>query len=315
MLQNTIKQKIEKLLPTSVIAYDEPMALHTSFEIGGLADIFLQPTSYEELLQCLQLVWENELPYFLLGSGTNILVSDRGIRGVVIYLGKLASIKVTDCHLVAQTGATVEAITTTAADHSLSGLEFINGMPGSIGGAVWMNARCYGGSISDILIEATFINKNLEKMTIAPSSADFDYKISPFQKMDGCIWELKLQLKKGKRSNILQKMDKNYTDRLKKGHYHKPSAGSLFKNNHSFGAPTGQILDELGLRGKKIGGAAIAPFHGNIFINHDNATASDVLSLIKLAMEKTYKQHNFLLEPEIRFIGEWGEQELDFLKK
>jgi len=300
-------------LPSEVVRYDEPMAGHTSFQIGGPADLFLAPRTYEELQGCLRLVQKSGLPYFLLGGGTNILVSDRGIRGVVISTTELKAIRVTEGILTAQTGATVESVCEAAEKHGLAGVEFLYGMPGTIGGAVWMNARCYGGSISDVLQRVKVIDSSLKRVTVANDPALFGYKRSPFQQMRSCIWEVSLKLEEGDRDSLRQAMAQNLADRKEKGHFTAPSAGSLFKNNREFGAPTGKIIDDLGLRGTVAGGAAIAPYHGNIFINQDNATAKDVLSLIRLAVETAWHEKNIRLEPEVRLVGDWAAEELAFL--
>jgi len=300
-------------LPPELVRFDEPMARHTSFCIGGPADLFLTPRSYRELLLCLDAVKKHGPPCFILGGGTNILVSDRGIRGVVIFTGELAAVEVEGDVLVAQTGALVDEVSRVAERHALSGLEFICGMPGSIGGAVWMNARCYGGSIADVLEQTEVIGEDLSLSVVACDPSMFGYKRSPFQAMSGCIWRVRLRLTRGERGEILRKMEQNRQDRVAKGHYIAPSAGSLFKNNRDFGAPTGKIIDELGLRGATVGGAAIAPFHGNIFINQGNATAGEVLALIRLAVETAERERHIRLEPEVRLVGDWRPEELAFL--
>jgi len=311
--QNGLRQCVADLVPLELVRFDEPMSHHTSFRIGGPADVFLTPRSFDDLLLCLEIVKKNELPCFLLGGGTNILVSDRGIRGVVLSTAGLACISVTDEILTAQAGARVEDVCTTAADHGLSGVEFIHGMPGSIGGAVWMNARCYGSSISEVLERVEVVGEDLALMGVSCDPSQFDYKRSPFQTMSGCIWQVRLHLRKGDRQAIRRKMMENHRDRVDKGHFTAPSAGSLFKNNRDFGAPTGKIIDELGLRGITCGGAAIAPYHGNIFINQHNATANDVLSLIRLAVETAARERGVRLEPEVRLVGDWLPEELSFL--
>jgi UDP-N-acetylmuramate dehydrogenase len=312
---NEMQKLIAKEIPPELVCYNEPLARHTSFRIGGPADVFLTPHSYEELLQCLHVVRGLNLPFFLLGGGTNILVSDRGVRGVVIHMQGLSSIRISDTRLIAQTGASVEEVCRAAAAESLSGLEFIFGMPGTIGGALWMNARCYDGSISDVLLQAEVITDAGGLETVHHVAADYGYKRSPFQQMKGCIWEVHLQLKPGNPEEIESRMAENYADRVDKGHFTAPSAGSLFKNNRDFGAPTGLIIDQLGLRGTVAGGAAIAPFHGNIFINQNNASAADVLSLIRLAIETAKREKGILLEPEVRLVGEWLPEEVAFLKE
>ncbi len=312
---NEIQKLIENQIPSGLVRYNEPLARHTSFCIGGPADVFLTPHSYEELLLCLRVVRAQDLPFFLLGGGTNILVSDRGVRGVVIHTKGLSDIRITDTRLIAQTGSSVEDVCKTAATRSLTGLEFIYGMPGTIGGALWMNARCYDGSISDVFLQAKVITEDADVKTVHHVAAEYGYKRSPFQQMKGCILEVHLQLKSGKREEIESRMAQNYADRIDKGHFTAPSAGSLFKNNRDFGAPTGLIIDQLGLRGTVSGGAAIAPFHGNIFINQNNASAADVLSLIRLAIETAKREKGIHLEPEVRLVGDWLPEEIAFLKE
>ncbi|WP_163337216.1 UDP-N-acetylmuramate dehydrogenase [Desulfopila sp. IMCC35008] len=305
-----LQQNIERLLAAVEVRFDEPMSGFTSFQVGGPADILLIPRSVGELSDCLTVCRQEGLDVFLLGGGTNLLVSDRGIRGVVLLLTGLAEVRVKGLQIIASAGASVEKVCEVAADHGLSGMEFLYGLPGTIGGALWMNARCYGGEMSELCVSAQLLTPNGESRRIATGQSDFSYKKSPFQLMDGCITDVVLQLHKGEQQAIRAEMQQNYDDRVQKGHFQAPSAGSLFKNNRDFGAPTGKILDELGLRGRVSGGAAIAPFHGNIFINNGSAKAVDILDLIVLSVETARSKLNILLEPEVRFVGEWSDEEL-----
>ncbi|MFV0436482.1 MAG: UDP-N-acetylmuramate dehydrogenase [Desulfopila sp.] len=308
-----LRLRLVAMLPGELVRFDEPMARHTSFRIGGPADVFLTPRSYDELALCLRAVTSIDLPYFLLGGGTNILVADRGVRGVVITTAGLDRIEVAGETLAVQAGARVTDVCRAAAEHDLAGLEFINGMPGTIGGAVWMNARCYGHAIGDVLSRVEVLADDLTLATVSCDPGQFSYKHSPFQAMTGCICQVWLDLTRGDRRTIRRTMAENHRDRVAKGHFQAPSAGSLFKNNRQFGAPTGKIIDELGLRGATVGGAAIAPFHGNIFINQDNASAADMLALIRLTMETVAERCRIRLEPEVRLVGEWLPEELAFL--
>lgn len=307
---DTLQQTIRHLLPAVEVRIDEPMSAFTSFQVGGPADIMLIPRSVKELSDCLTVCRQEGVEIFLLGGGTNLLVSDRGIRGVVLLLTGLAEIRVEGMQIFASAGAPVEKVCEVAADHGLSGMEFLYGLPGTIGGALWMNARCYGGEMSELCVSAGLLTPDGESHRIIPDKKDFSYKKSPFQGVPGCITDVVLQLLEGEQQDIRAAMQLNFEDRAQKGHFLAPSAGSLFKNNRAFGAPTGKILDELGLRGRVSGGAAIAPFHGNIFINNDNATAVDILDLIVLSVETARAKLNILLEPEVRFVGEWSEEEL-----
>lgn len=305
-----LREKLGPLLPGIETLFDEPMSAHTSFEVGGPADVMLVPGSMEELATCLEVCRTLDCRPFLLGGGTNLLVSDRGVRGIVVKLGGLNTVHIKGNRLIAEAGATVEKVCQKAEAASLSGVEFLYGMPGTIGGALWMNARCYGGEISDCFVQAEVLTADGALQVVPYSENDFAYKKSPFQQIDGCIISVELELVPGIGGHIREKMESNRSDRKQKGHYRAPSAGSLFKNDRSFGAPTGQILDDLGLKGHVSGGASIASFHGNIFINNGTACAGDILDLIILAFETARKERNILLEPEVRLVGDWAPGEL-----
>jgi UDP-N-acetylmuramate dehydrogenase len=195
-----------------------------------------------------------------------------------------------------------------AAAKGLCGLEFLAGMPGSIGGAVWMNARCYGSEIADVLAWTQIIDFSAagepEIRRVTADKAAFGYKRSPFQSKDCLILSAVFNLEPGDINEIKSKMGKNRQDRQEKGHYRFPCAGSAFKNNRDFGKPTGQIIDELGLRGFQIGGAQIAPFHGNIVINTGTATSADIRALMDEVADKVKAAAGFALEPEILFVGQ-----------
>ena len=309
--ENTLQQeRITSELAGIELCFDEPLASYTSFKIGGPADLLIKPQSESELDRCFAWSRKNGIPVLLMGGGTNLLISDRGVRGVVICLTSLNKITVENNVITAQAGAAVKDVSEAAAEKHLSGLEFIYGMPGTIGGAAWMNARCYGGEIADVLAQAAVLKKDGNRVDIECDREKFSYKRSPFQAIHGCITEVSINLEPGSSAEIKEKMSANLKDREDKGHFQHPSAGSLFKNDRSFGAPTGKILDDLGLRGTSSGGAQIAPFHGNIFINRDGATATDVLDLIVLAKEKARKALHIELDPEIRLVGDWLPGEL-----
>jgi len=283
----------------------EPMREHTSFHIGGPADLYLAPRSVEEVARITQTCAGESLPYFLLGGGTNILVSDKGIRGVVVDLGSVAGCDVEGTLVSARCGTPISDVAALARHHGLSGLEFAYSLPGSVGGAVWMNARCYDRQMSDILEYVEFLDRRgavrLEKI----DAMEWSYKISPFQSGGRVILGAGMRLERGDARTISAAMEAHKADRVKKGHFLHPCAGSVFKNNRDFGAPTGKIIDTLGLKGKRIGGAQIAPFHGNIIINIDQATASDVLSLILVMEEEVQKKLGLRLEREVLLVGEW----------
>mgnify|MGYP006292700441 CR=1 FL=1 len=286
---------------------DEPMHLHTSFRIGGPADIFCTPARVNEVEKSINLARKYSFPYLVIGGGANILVSDRGIRGMVISLEKLNAFNFSDRYFcTASAGISVSRLAEEARDRSLEGIEFLYSLPGSLGGAVFMNARCYGVSVADVLESVTYLTTDMKTVTVSPAQCGFAYKDSIFQHNGGTILEAVLRLQPGEHRLINSRMEEYKRDRYGKGHFTHPSAGSAFKNNRSFGKPTGVIIDSLGLRGFSVGGAQISPKHANIVINTGTATASDVRTLLEHVKKTVYDAYKISLEEEIRYIGEWS---------
>jgi len=336
IIQSTIEHCLSRFPCKIEVRYDEPMKEHTTFKVGGPADCWIQggednfPSFCALFLNCARM---EKIPVFILGGGANIVVSDRGIRGVVLDTGAWKSPQKCEKNrtgLVFRSGTTIDDASVAALDAGLSGLEFLAGMPGTIGGAVWMNARCYGREISDVLSWTEVLvndecavgtkdagtlvqvtrpkesKKYLIKKIYTNKITGFRYKQSPFQMMDCLILSAAFNLKKGDKDKIAEDMEKNRQDRKNKGHYLFPCAGSVFKNNHEFGKPAGVIIDELGLKGLKKGGAQAAHFHGNIIINTGDAKAEDIRYLTDEIASKVKEKTGFILEPEILFIGEWS---------
>jgi len=303
------------------VRYNEPMSLHTTFKTGGPADVWLRPCGDSFPAFCADLFYRarrEEVPVFILGGGANIVVCDKGIRGITLDMGAWEGESVSSCaaegELVLKSGTKIDEASCLAAASGLGGLEFLAGMPGTVGGAVWMNARCYGKEIADVLSWVEIIDFGggeeeppIRRIAIedSPAKAGFDYKKSPFQKMDCLILNAAFRLEKGDKEKILIEMEKNRQDRREKGHYLFPCAGSAFKNNRDFGKPTGQIIDELGLKSFQIGGAQIAPFHGNIVINSGGATSADIRALMDEVAAKVKAATGFTLESEILYAGDW----------
>jgi UDP-N-acetylmuramate dehydrogenase len=319
-----IKEIINKCLEETpcevIIRYDEPMKNHTTFKVGGPADCWLCPQGEGFTSFCINILnhcGAEKIPVFILGGGANIAVSDKGMRGIVLdtgaWKGESAQVSLSEKdEIVFKSGTSIDEAVNTACAAGFCGLEFLAGMPGTVGGAVWMNARCYGREIADVLswveiISCEEVTKSeyAVKRVDVKDSAGFAYKQSPFQKMDCIITSASFRLEKGDKEKMLIKAKEHREDREKKGHYLFPCAGSAFKNNRDFGKPTGQIIDELGLKDKQKGGAQIAPFHGNIIINTGNASASDIRALMDETALLVKEKTGFILEPEILFVGEW----------
>lgn len=302
-----ISQKIN-IDPRRILS-NEPMSRHTTFQIGGPADIFLAIASLNELSSALSFFRGRGIPCFVLGGGSNLLVGDRGIRGAVLDLSGMRGCTRIGTVIKAQAGCSVEALCEEALASGLGGLEDFYGLPGTAGGAIFMNARCYERDFSAPISTITAMSPEGIIRTIPTAELRWAYKKSLFQPgeaMDGwIILSADFQLAPADAGTVASIMRMRKTDRMMKGHYRYPSAGSLFKNNRAFGKPTGAILESLGLKGYRIGDAGIATFHANIFINYGKASARDMLTLIQTARDKAWQKLGIELEPEVLMVGEF----------
>ena len=295
------------------VKYDEPMLKHTSFKTGGPADVYIKPSKKEflsRLPEILKAAEKENNPVFIIGGGSNLLVSDKGIRGIVLDTQNYSGVSINytgqgTAEVKVLAGSSTNKTVKHLAAKKITGMEFLSGLPGTIGGALWMNARCYDKSVSDILIETEILDENFQIRKIPFRAEDFSYKKSPFQEKKWIILSALFNLQTGNFREIRREVKRIYRDRKEKGHFRYPSAGSVFKNNRSFGSPTGKIIDELGLRGLSTGGAAIAPWHGNIIINKGNATSAEIKNLITQTADKVRQERGIELESEIIFAGEW----------
>ena len=304
-----IRKKINLPCPVS---YDEPMSRHSSFRIGGPADIYVTPHSTEQAARVYGLLNDQGIPTFILGAGANILVSDLGIRAAVIDMSGLRG-----CNLRrTERGATVEAqagtamsdVSTLALEQGLSGLEFIYSMPGSVGGSVWMNARCYGRSVSEVLECVRYVEPSGRIDSMEIKQEQFGYKRSPFQSYGCLILSATFTLESGEVRAIREEMESIKQDRERKGHFLYPCGGSIFKNDRAFGNPTGKLIDSLGLKGRCIGGARVSELHGNIIVNTGGASAEEVFQLIRLLETEVHRAYGFRLDREILLVGQWREE-------
>ena len=298
-----VRNIVERINIEGICLTNYPLDQHTTFKVGGPAELCIRPKSVAELQTVLKVLYSDNIRPQILGGGANVVISDKGLDGVVILTDLLVGIRMEKDHIIALAGTPVSDVCEYASENSLSGLEFIYRMPGTVGGAVWMNARCYGSSIADVINWVEYFDT---AGTLTQKNADdcmFDYKKSVFQENPWLITSCAFNLSPGDKDHIVDVMKKNEEDRYAKGHFKYPCAGSAFKNNRKFGKPTGQIIDGLGLKGMRIGGAQVAPFHGNIIVNTGNATAADVHNLVTRVREHVYRETGFDLEPEIVFLG------------
>lgn len=287
------------------ILQSEPMKNHCTFRTGGNAEIFLIPSDIHDILTVKKICRERGIPLFILGGGANILVSDRGIPGVTLSMEGLNRIDRKGNSLICEAGAPVNDLVTTALGESLSGLEFLSRLPGSLGGALFMNARCYGYEIADVLDWAEVLTVEGDVVRLPLNKSDWAYKKSPFQDSGDLILRGSFFLKEGNRDRMKEEMSRIALNRIEKGHFKAPSAGSTFKNNRAHGKPAGQLIDECGLKGYSVGGASVSDWHGNILINRENATSREISDLIYIVQDRVREKSGFELEPEVLRIGLW----------
>ena len=280
---------------------NEPMKNHTTFKIGGPADYFLNINSPEQLKKVISLAKQENIPFTLLGKGSNVLVSDKGIEGVVITLSGMDSITVSGTEITAQAGANLASVCMAALENSLAGLEFAYGIPGSVGGGLYMNAGAYGGEMSQVVVSAEYVDFDSNARTISAEDMLFGYRTSVFKRERKIITSVKFALKKGEKTEIKAKMDDFLCRRKSKQPLEYPSAGSAFKRPE--GNFAGALIEKCGLKGFSVGGAMVSEKHAGFVINFSNATGSDVCELLKRVQSTVYEKENVMLEPEIIFIG------------
>ena len=283
------------------IKQNEIMKNHTSFKIGGECDYFVIPKNSQQLKAVINKAKELNLPVFVLGKGSNLLVSDSGIEGVVISMLGLNEIEVNGDEITAGAGVSVAALCVAALNNGLSGLEFAYGIPGSVGGGLYMNAGAYGGEFSDTVIKAEYLSNEGELVTVDAKDMALGYRTSIFKQNGGIILSATFKLKQGESQKIKAAMD-DFMDRRKtKQPLEYPSAGSTFKRPTGYFA--GALIEENNLKGVSLGGAMVSEKHAGFVINYDNATANDVKGLMA-KIQKTVKENNGVeLEPEIIFVG------------
>lgn len=287
------------------IIFDEPMKKHTSFKIGGTADQFVKVTNEEELKEAIKYAKDKNLKITIIGNGSNLLVLDKGIRGLVIKIDiqKLEiERKEKYAEITVGSGYKTMALGIKLMNEELSGFEELSGIPGTIGGAIFMNAGAYGKEIKDINISTKCMDYDGEIFELSNKEQEFEYRSSVFNKKDYIILETKLRLEYGKKEEVKKKMDEYLSSRKEKQPIEYPSAGSTFKRQE--GVITAKLIDECGLKGFRIGGAKVSEKHAGFVINSDNATAKDVIDLIKYIKEKVNEKYGIKIKEEIRIVGE-----------
>ncbi len=288
---------------------EEMMKNHTTFRIGGPAEYFVTPHTVEEIKQVILLCKKEHVPYFVLGNGSNLLVGDLGIRGVVIQIFKNFNEIVLEKEGIirVQAGALLSKIAGFARKHELTGFEFAAGIPGTVGGAVMMNAGAYGGEMKDVIVKASVLDQNGNVFFLSNEELELSYRKSIVGRKGYLVLEVWIALKKGEKEEIEEKMEDLKERRISKQPLDRPSAGSTFKRPEGYFA--GKLIMDAGLKGFTVGGAQVSEKHCGFVINTGEATAKDVTNLIKEIQCVVKEKFGILLEPEVKRIGDFGEEE------
>ena len=284
------------------IKIDEKLSEYVNFKVGGPADILLIPNSKEQVIKSIKICKENNIPFYLIGNGSNILVRDGGFRGVVLSLKNVKNIYVDGEKIEAECGVMLKEVSDKAIENSLTGFEFACGIPGTIGGAVFMNAGAYDGEISKVIESAEVIDENCNIIRLSREELDFGYRSSLVMKKGYTVLSAVFKLEKGQVKTIKELIEDLTNKRESKQPLEYPSAGSTFKRPTGYFA--GKLIQDAGLKGYSIGGAAVSEKHSGFVINKGNATAKDIIDLIKHIQDEVKKQFGVDLHPEVRIIGE-----------
>jgi UDP-N-acetylmuramate dehydrogenase len=299
---DNFKNKLSEILsPDTGIKYNEPMKNHTSFKVGGPADVFIIPKRSEDISRVIKLSCENGMNCFIMGNGSNLIVRDGGYRGVIIKLTSLKHIHVEGTNIIAQAGALLSAVSSEAMNNSLKGMEFASGIPGTVGGAVAMNAGAYGPEIKDIILWANVADREGNILKLSKEELELGYRDSIIQRKNYVVLEACFGLEEGEAEKVKARMDELNKRRADRQPLTYPSAGSTFKRPNGYFAA--QLIDESGLKGTSSGGAMVSEKHAGFIINYDNATAADILNLIEIVQNKVRERYHVDMEPEVKIIG------------
>lgn len=298
-----VAEKFNKILQKGEIKYNEPMKKHTSFRIGGPADFFIRPADIEELKQVIQCCKKESVPYYIIGNGSNLLVKDKGFRGCIIQIyDNFKGVHIDGTKVTAQSGVLLSRLSNMILAESLTGFEFAHGIPGTLGGAVFMNAGAYGGEMKDVVQYATVMDVDGNVLQLTNEELELGYRTSIAQQKGYIVLEVVMELQKGEYNAIKARISELTQQRTTKQPLNMPSAGSTFKRPPGHFA--GKLIMDAGLRGFRVGGAQVSEKHCGFVVNTENATAKDVLDLIAEVQKKVKEQFGIQMEPEIRIIGE-----------
>lgn len=297
-------EELKNIIPETRIKADEPMKMHTTFRIGGPAKYFVIPETKEEIRAVIECCKNADMPYYVLGNGSNLLVSDKGYEGVVIQIFKnMNQITLEGNTITAQAGAILSSVASKALEAELTGFEFAAGIPGTLGGACVMNAGAYGGEMKDVLVNVEVLTQDGEILVIPKEDLELGYRTSVIAKRNYIVLEATIRLTKGDKEAIKARMEELKVQRTTKQPLEYPSAGSTFKRPEGHFA--GKLIQDAGLRGFQVGGAQVSEKHCGFVINKDQATAADVAELMKQVSAKVKEQFGVELEAEVKRLGEF----------
>ena len=298
MISSTVLETLKEMLPEENIHLQESMAEHTTFKVGGNAACLLELETEEQLIKVNRYLRMIEMPFFVLGNGSNTLVKDEGYQGIVLQISdKMNKIRVEGNRIIAQAGALMSQVAVVAMEHSLAGLEFASGIPGTVGGGVVMNAGAYGGELCQVVSEVTVVNKDSDVLVLDNAAMEFGYRQSAIKNQPFVVTQVVFELTPGDRDTIKATIDDLTARRREKQPLEYPSAGSTFKRPEGHFA--GELIMKAGLRGFQIGGAKVSDKHCGFVINADHATAEDVLAVIREVQRRVKEQFGVDLEPEV----------------
>ena len=295
--------KLNNVIAKDSILTDEPMSRHTTFRVGGPADFFVTPKAKEEVRDVIRICKEAGMPYYIIGNGSNLLVSDAGYRGVIVQIYKeMNEVKVEGNLVKAQAGALLSGIAAKALGAELSGFEFASGIPGTIGGACVMNAGAYGGEMKDVLESVTVLTGEGKIIELGRNELELGYRTSVIAKKGYIVLGAVLKLERGDGEKIKTYMDELKEKRVTKQPLEYPSAGSTFKRPEGYFA--GKLIEDAGLRGFQVGGAQVSEKHCGFVINRDHATAADIMELMRQVQIRVKENSGVDLEPEVKRLGD-----------
>ncbi|MCR5755406.1 MAG: UDP-N-acetylmuramate dehydrogenase [Acetatifactor sp.] len=304
MISDTVAMALETIVPKENIHKNEPMSAHTTFRVGGPADCLIEVESAEQLVKLRQYFQKLEMPHFILGNGSNVLVSDLGYEGVILQIGrKMSEIRVDGCTVTAQAGALLSQVAHVALEHGLTGMEFASGIPGTVGGAAVMNAGAYDGDMSGIINRVQVVADSGEILELDNETMEFGYRNSIIRHQPFVVTEVEYTLRAGDKDKIKTRMDELAKLRREKQPLEYPSAGSTFKRPEGYFA--GKLIMDAALRGFQVGGAKVSDKHCGFVINAGNATAADILGLIRTIQAKVQEQFQVSLETEVVMLGKF----------